>query len=550
MIAIEHLCYTYPDAAEPVLCHVSLTVEPGELALVTGASGAGKSTLLRTLNGLVPHFSGGTCTGHVWVAGHDALAEGPYVLSRHVGFVFQDPEAQFVVDRVEDEVAFALEQRAVPPDQMRRRVDEALERLDLLPLRARPLETLSGGERQRAAIAAALALEPEVLVLDEPTSQLDPQAAHDLLDTLVRLNEDLGLTVVLAEHRLERVLEYADRLIHLPGPGRPVLSGPPRQVLGQMAIAPPVVRLAKALGWRPLPLSVGEARRLAEGSPPPGMGADGDTAAGPPTTEDGSADPLLAVRGLTYAYGSEPVLRGVDLTIRPGELVALMGRNGSGKTTLLRALVGLLRPAAGEVLIEGRSIRGRSTADICRRVGYLPQQPDDLLFAETVCQEVEATLRYRRLLASPPIAPEELLGRLGLAGQAETYPRDLSVGQRQRVALAAVTVTRPPILLLDEPTRGMDYRAKEDLGSLLCGWRSEGAGILLVTHDVELVAQVADRVLILDRRRIVADGPPAEVLAGEEVFSPQVAQVFPGRGWLTVEDALAALRSPAPSAAR
>jgi len=287
-------------------------------------------------------------------------------------------------------------------------------------------------------------------------------------------------------------------------------------------------------------LSVGEARRLAEEHAPAERAGCGHSPASPA----GPAEPLLAVSGLTYDYGRQRVLDGVDLTVAPGELVALMGRNGSGKTTLLRTLVGLLRPASGEVQIEGRPIRGQSTAEICRRVGYLPQQPDDLLFAETVCQEVEATLGYHRLLASPPIAPDDLLGRLGLSGQAEAYPRDLSVGQRQRVALAAVTVTRPPLLLLDEPTRGMDYRAKEDLQALLCGWRSEGTGILLVTHDVELVAQAADRVLILDAGRIVADGAPAEVLSGEEVFSPQVAQVFPGCGWLTVEDALAALRAP------
>lgn len=550
MIEIRHLWYAYPDAAAPVLRDVSLTVDKGELALVTGVSGAGKSTLLRTLNGLVPHFAGGTCSGEVLVAGRNAVAEGPYVLSRDVGFVFQDPEAQFVVDRVEDEVAFALEQRAVPPPEMHRRVEQALAQLNLLSLRDRPLETLSGGERQRVAIAAALALHPEVLVLDEPTSQLDPDAAQGLLEAIVRLNRDLGLTVVLAEHRLERVLEYADRLIHLQGAGEPVLSGLPQEVLAAGGIGPPVVALGRALGWRPLPLSVAEARRLAarevleepestaENRPDPGGSV---AVAG--SAEPAPADPLLEVRGLSFAYGQEPLLDGVDMRVTPGELVALMGCNGAGKTTLLRSLVGLLQPLAGEVLVEGRSVRGRSTAEICARVGYLPQQPDDLLFADTVRQELEATLRNHRMLAQPPIAPETLLGRLGLGGLAEDYPRDLSVGQRQRVALAAVTVTRPPLLLLDEPTRGMDYAAKEELVDLLRAWQAEGTGILLVTHDVELVAQAADRVLILSAGRISADGSPSRVLTSEDTFSPQVARVFPGQGWLTVDDALNGLRA-------
>ncbi|MCB0149810.1 MAG: ABC transporter ATP-binding protein, partial [Caldilineaceae bacterium] len=219
MIHFEHLSYTYPGAALPALQDISLMLPDGELILLIGASGSGKSTLLRCLNGLVPHFSGGALRGNVRVEGLDPVAATPRILSRHVGFVFQDPEAQFVTDRVEDEIAFALENAAMPPQEMRVRVEETLDLLDLTPLRDRPLKTLSGGERQRVAIAAALALRPSILVLDEPTSQLDPKSAEDVLNSLVRLNHDLGLTVILAEHRLERVLPFVDSVIYLPEDG-------------------------------------------------------------------------------------------------------------------------------------------------------------------------------------------------------------------------------------------------------------------------------------------------------------------------------------------
>ena len=543
MIHFDHLTYTYPDSPHPALTDVTLHVAEGEFVLVAGPSGAGKSTLLRCLNGLVPHFTGGTLSGSVTVAGHDPVAEGPQVLSRVVGFVFQDPEAQFVVDRVEDEIAFALENGAIPPTEMRVRVEQVLDLLDLTPLRDRPLETLSGGEKQRVAIAAALALRPRILVLDEPTSQLDPQSAEEVLDALVRLNRDLGLTVVLAEHRLERVLPHATRLIYLPGPDEPTLTGPPRRTLRRIDLTPPLVTLGKVLGWEPLPLTVEEGRMFAERM----VSGSRFQVAGPnPKLETLKPETVLSVEGLSFAYDATPALRGVNLKIASGELVALMGRNGSGKTTLLKCIVGLLRPQQGEIALAGESLIGRETADICRSVSYLPQEPDDLLFADTVAEELAVTLRNHGLSDSPPIAPADLLARLGLSDLAASYPRDLSVGQRQRVALGAVTVTRPRLLLLDEPTRGMDYPAKRELVRLLREWQAEGTGVLLVTHDVELVAQAADRVVVLSQGEVVADAPPAEVLTASPLFAPQVARLFPGTGWLTVEDALTGLRVSLP----
>jgi len=252
MIRIDGLGFHYPDQVLPALDNVNLALPESAFALVTGHSGSGKSTLLRCINGLVPHFSGGRIRGRVRVNGLDPVAATPRVMSRHVGFVFQDPETQFVLDRVEDEIAFALENAAVPRPEMRLRVEEVLDLLDLSPLRERRLGTLSGGERQRVAIASALAFRPQIMVLDEPTSQLDPKSAEDVLSALVRLNQDLGLTILLAEHRLERVLPFVDQIVHLVRGVPGALSGSPREVLKQIELAPPVVRLAKGLGWHPL----------------------------------------------------------------------------------------------------------------------------------------------------------------------------------------------------------------------------------------------------------------------------------------------------------
>ncbi|MGD2143454.1 MAG: ATP-binding cassette domain-containing protein [Anaerolineae bacterium] len=540
MIHLDRLTYVYPGSSEPALRDVTLDIQKGEFVLVVGASGAGKSTLLRCLNGLVPHFTGGTVSGSVSVAKHQPVEEGPQRLSHVVGFVFQDPEAQFVLDRVEDEIAFALENAALPRTEMRLRVEEALQLLGLTSLRDRPLETLSGGEKQKVAIAAALALRPRIMALDEPTSQLDPKSAEDVLQALVRLNHDLGLTIVLVEHRLERILPYVDRVIYLSDPDHAVWSGPPRQVLPEMDLVPPLVALAKALDWQPLPLTVKEGHAFAAKSPNP------EPRCRTPQAEPAVRAPDFAVRNVHFAYDSKPVLHGVNLEIAPGELVALMGRNGSGKTTLLKCIVGLLQPQQGDVELTGKSLIEKETAVICQDVGYLPQEPSDLLFADTVNEELRVTLRNHRLLNDPPVAPTDLLVRLALEDVRECYPRDLSAGQRQRVALGAVTVTRPRLLLLDEPTRGLDYQAKRKLVQLLREWQAEGTSILLITHDVELVAQAADRVALLSQGKIIADGAP-DVLATSPLFAPQVARLFPGTGWLTVEHALEGL-SPAPTA--
>lgn len=528
MISFNRFSYTYPGRTEPALYDISLSIQPGEFVLVAGASGSGKSTWLRTINGLVPHFTGGRVSGHLLVNGLDAIMAGPQQLSRQVGFVWQNPEAQAVLDRVEAEIAFGLENAGLPPMVMRQRVAEVLAWLELLPLRNRLISTLSGGERQRVAIASALALRPSILVLDEPTSQLDPTSACEVLDALSRLHQQLGLTIILAEHRLERVLGTVDKMILLEG-GRITCHGLPDEVISQQRSVPPVVTLGRQLGWHPVPLTVAEARKYVANSPviPPSDFL-------PQVTRP---QPILTVHNLGYAYDDKPALQNVSLQVGEGEIVAVMGANGSGKTTLLKNIVGLLRPHSGDIHLDTQSILGQSVAETCRHLAYLPQNPDDLLFAESVTAEMILTLNNQK----QPINGEQierLLMQLGLAPVAQQYPRDLSVGQRQRVALGAVMVARPRLLLLDEPTRGLDFQAKQNLIHLWGSWLAEGMGILLITHDVELVAQMAHYVMIMHQGTMLAEGHPAALLPHHPPFRPQIAQLFPGQSWLTVQDAL------------
>ncbi len=528
MITFNHVTYHYPQAARPVLADLSLRIADGEFVLVVGASGAGKSTLLRCLNGLVPHFYGGEIVGSVTVQGHDAIAGGPRLMSAVVGLVFQDPEAQFVVDTVEEELVFAMENHNLPQATMRKRVEEVLDQLNIAHLRRRRISTLSGGEKQRVAIAAVLTLEPQVLVLDEPTSQLDPQAAEEVLTALQKLNADLGLTVILSEHRLERVVQYADRIIYLPGEGRVPIDGAPDEVLRQIELTPPLVTLAKALDWRPLPLTLRDARRAAadlrlrHSAPPEARSMAG-------------APPAVAVRDLWYAYDGRPALRGVDLEVRQGEFVALMGRNGSGKTTLLKQMVGLLRPDRGRVQVQEMDTRQAALEELIGVVGYVPQNPDALLFENTVADELAFTRRSHGLSEGDSAG---WLGPLGLAGQAGRYPRDMSVGERQRVALAAILAAEPQIILLDEPTRGVDYAQKQALIDYLHGERARGRTVILSTHDVELAAAAADRVVILSEGEVVVDGGTREVMSHSMVFSSQINKLLRDARYLTVDDVM------------
>ena len=539
MIELSHVTYTYPDQSMPALADFSAAIRPGEFVLVVGPSGSGKSTFLRCLNGLVPHFYGGRWAGRADILGRDPVALAPRGMADLVGFVFQDPEAQFVVDTVEDELAFAMENFALPPATMRKRVEEVLDQMTIAHLRDRRIGTLSGGEKQRVAIAAVLALQPEILVLDEPTSQLDPQAAEEVLVALRHLNEDLGLTVVLSEHRLERVVQYADRVIYMPALGQPPILDEPRAVMAALPLVPPLIELGRKLGWLPLPLTIKEGRVFARGLGEK-ISKSANQQIGKSASQQIAKAPVISAKGIQYAYDGHAALRGVSFEAAAGEFVALMGRNGSGKSTLLKQVVGLLKPDQGQVVVSGLDTRRAALDDVIRTVGYVPQHPGALLFQETLADELAFTRRSHRMSPDPE-GDRALLARLGLEGLGDRNPRDLSGGEQQRAALAAILVADPTIILLDEPTRGLDYEQKHRLAGLLREMKRERRTIIMATHDVELAAACADRVVLMAEGQIVVDGPARNVMSDSLVFSSQINKLFRDPRFLVVEDVLAAL---------
>jgi len=539
MIRFDHVTFTYPDADVPTLIDVDFVVPEGELCLVVGETGSGKSTLLRSVNGLVPRFSGGLLSGVVTVGGRSTAHVPPRELADVVGMVGQDPAAGFVTDIVEDELAHVMENLGVAPDVMRRRVEDVLDLLGLHDLRSRPLSTLSGGQQQRVAIGAVLTAGPRVLVLDEPTSALDPAAAEEVLAAITRLVHDLGITVLVAEHRLERVVQYADSVVFVPGDGSPVVIGDPSRVLAGSTVVPPIVELGRLAGWSPLPLSVRDARRasselrerLAPLRPP-----------SPPAIAAGEV--VAEVEDLHAAYGPLTALTGVDLQVRAGEVVALMGRNGAGKSTLLTHLVGLRAPQRGTVRVGGSEPHRQSAREVIRSVGLVPQDSGVLLYHDTVAAECVAADRDGDLA---PGTTRAVLDRLVPGIDQRSHPRDLSEGQRLALALAIVLGAEPALVLLDEPTRGLDYAAKQRLISMLQTLAAEGRAVVLATHDVEVVASVAHRAVVLADGEVVADGAARDVVVHSPVFAPQIAKVLAPETWMNVDEvrtALLALEDP------
>ncbi|MDQ1477304.1 MAG: energy-coupling factor transport system ATP-binding protein [Actinomycetota bacterium] len=534
MIEFDRVTITYSDAPAPVLRDVNLHIDEGELCLVVGRTGAGKSTLLGAVNGLVPHFTGGTLEGRVTVDGRDTASFPPRELADVVGVVGQDPLAGFVTDTVEEELAYGMEQLAVPPSVMRKRVEETLDLLGLADLRYRALHELSGGQQQRVAIGAVLTPHPRVLVLDEPTSALDPTAAEEVLAAITRLVHDLGVTVLLAEHRLERVVQYADRVIHLAGDGR-VTDGAPASMFATTTVAPPVVELGRLAGWSPLPLSVRDARRVA-------APLRDSIAREQPVVARARASvpsPLLRARNVFVRYGDVVAVRGIDLDLGADEVTALMGRNGSGKSSLLWAMQGSGKRQSGLVQVDGKDPKSLSARAARTLVGLVPQTPADLLYLETIAAELEQADAESHGARSVPA--RELLDRLAPGIRDDVHPRDLSEGQRLALVLAVQLRAAPPVVLLDEPTRGLDYNAKRSLIRIVHELAGEGRAVVISTHDVEFVAAAADRVVVLADGDIVADGPTADVVVASPAFAPQVSKILAPLAFLTVEQVGVAL---------
>ncbi|MCG2796482.1 MAG: energy-coupling factor transporter ATPase [Actinomycetia bacterium] len=611
LVEVEELTYSYPGRDRPALEGVDLRLSPGEFVLLLGSSGSGKSTLCRSLNGLVPHFYGGKISGKVTVAGKDTLQARVKDLSRHVGMVFQDPENQLVTESPVSEVAFGLENMGLDPATMRKRVEEVLATLRLSSLKGKKISELSGGQKQKVALASVLVMHPEVLVLDEPTSQLDPISADDFLSTLKSLNDELGLSVLLVEHRVERCFHFADRVIVLEK-GRVAFSGTPAEMSAwaagkSWAPLPPITRLFLDRDGADAPITVKQGRERVralagdacfeggrrgrpEATPFEG-GLSGrpcvDEAAperrgsrnrpfegglsGRPCVDEaaperrgsrnrpfeggrrgrpngrGGETPLVEVRNVSYVYGDgTEALKGIDLTVAPGEFIAVIGENGSGKSTLVKHFNGLLKPGRGKVLLDGKSTKGQEVARLARTCGMLGQNPNNQLVADTTGEEIEATLEALEI-------PEESRARLTdgvlqlleLEPFLDDDPRDLSCGERERVALASVLVYEPRLLVLDEPTRGVDQETKNRLAGYLAEYHFRGNAVVLVTHDLEFAASCCERVILMGDGRILADGDKHRVLSESLFFTTQFNKTFreAAPGVVTGEEAARALEA-------
>ena len=540
-LTVERLSYAYPHASSSALADISLEVAPGEFALLAGRSASGKSTLLKAACGLVPHFHGGEIEGEVRVADLDAIAAGPGELAAAVGYVAQDPETQVVSTTVAAEIELPLEMRGDEPADRARAVEEVALALAIPHLLDRTVDTLSGGELQRVALAAALVTRPRLILLDEPTSQLDPVAGDELIWLLRRLNEEWGVAVLLAEHRLERCLAAADRVVAMDG-GRISFDGAASAFLtwardADPALETPAARLFSLVGIDPLPTGVREARQTLRGmgiAHPPNRAS---RRVSDPHPSDPAREFVFRSKGLWVELdrGEEmrDVLKGIDLTINRGERVALMGRNGAGKSTLLRTAAGMHEPVAGKVDVDS--------------IALLTQNPGDYLVRERVGDEL------------PGEEGAVALRVVGLEAKADADPRDLSGGERQRLALAIALAGRmegetlPGVVALDEPTRGMDRARKADLVALISrlaevsslsptgGNNSTGAAVVVATHDVEFAAEFAERVVLLGDGVVIADGTSADVLSGGWYFATEVARVLDLPGVVTPENGAAAL---------
>ena len=545
-ISVKNVTYTYPEQDTPALKDVSLEVEKGEYLVVMGHNGAGKTTLCVLLNGVIPNVLGGKMRGQTEVMGLDTRRHHVYEMAQYVGMVLQDPEAQLFTSNVRSEAAFAAENLGVPREEMTERIEWALEVVRLQEFVKRPPSQLSGGQKQRLVIAAGLVMRPLVLVLDEPTSQLDPIGAQEVFSVLRDLNQDLGITIVISTHKSEHAARYADRIVVL-DQGQIIAQGTPTDVFSQVELldrlyvqVPAVTRvewemketlrkdrfsvlledtranLSKLLDERSV-----ITQNIAASKPPPPT---------PPVLNE----PHVVLKAISFQYpgADEKALDDVSISVGKGEFMGIVGQNGAGKTTLVKHIIGLLKPTAGQVIVGGKDIADEPIEDMARTVGLALQNPDAQLFAMSVAEEVafgctnlglpqeEVKQRVDRALAAT-----------GLEEFREVYPFNLSFGDRRKLSVAAVVSMEPLVLIFDEPTTGQDFKGRRELADIAKRLNEMGRTVLMVTHDMDLIAEYTHRLIVMGNGRVLLDGPTAEVfqqvetLAETFITPPQVTRL-------------------------
>jgi energy-coupling factor transport system ATP-binding protein len=523
-LKIKDLNYFYPEQQERALKNINLEIEEGDFVLFVGGSGSGKSTLVKAIAGLVPEFYGGKVSGEITINKKNINEFNRRDLVQKVGIVFQDPETQLVMTKVEDEIAFGLENIALNENLIRRRIFEVSGALALNPFLCKNVPYLSGGLKQKVALASILAMQPDILILDEPTSQLDPVAGEEILTIIRRLNEENGITVILIEQRLERCFHLADRFVFIEK-GEIKLNTKNVNMVNNWVkseyspFVPPIVRLFSELGCSKIPLTVKEGRKYLKNINS-NIGSNSVE-----INEEERLTPVIEVNNLWYVYeNGEEALRNINIKIFQGEFLVVMGDNSAGKTTFIKNINGLLNPSRGSVKLWGKDGVNFKKEDIFKKIAYLSQNPNDYLFKETVEEELIFTQNNFNCLNEE--VRRKLLLKLGLEEKTLENPRDLSSGERQRVALASILVSNPEIIILDEPTRGLDYDLKIVLGDLLLDLQKEGITIVMITHDVEFAAEYGERIALMSRGEIIAQGRKEEILSGSNFYSPQISKLF------------------------
>jgi len=547
-VEVRGLWYTYPNASSPALKDVNLTIDEGEFILLTGPSGCGKTTFCRCLNGLIPHFYNGELNGEVKVAGLSTKDHPTMELAKHVGLIFQNPDNQIFALTVEKDVAFGLENLGVPKERMVEEIEWAMRMTGILNLRERATHELSGGQKQRLTISSILAMRPRVIVMDEPTSFLDPVGAEKIFEVLDALNRDHGITIILIEHRMDLAVKHVNRVIIF-NEGEVLDDGSPEQIfskedtrlvgVGIPRIADLAKRLSKrGLKFNKLPLTPEEfyddiVTQLPRG---PEKTQTQETVTHKPSEFilDHHENPILEVKDVHYAYPSGvQALKGVSLNINRGEFVAIMGENGAGKTTLVKHFNGLLKPQKGQVFLDGVDVSAATVASLARKLGLVFQNPDDQLFAEDVEEEISFALKnfgFEKPVIEKRV--EWALNLLDIGRYRKSSPFILSGGERKRVALASVLAWDPDVVVLDEPTIGQDYAQKERLRHFLMQLRTQGKTTIIVTHDVEFVAESRPRIVLMADGRIVADGKAEEIMTDWDslkrasVSPPEITKLF------------------------
>ena len=532
-IEIRDVSFTYPSRSEPSLKRVNAEVKCGEFILLTGPTGCGKSTLLRTLNGLIPHASGGVLSGKVTIDETYLADQSLAVICQHVGLLFQNPNDQFFCTVVEDELAFGLENLGIPPFQIDARIDAALTQVKLSSeFRGRAISTLSGGEKQRVSLACLCAMQPRVLLLDEPTSHLDPTSTRDILEILKQLNRQNGITMVIAAHRVSEIAPLCDR-VWLMSHAEVALDSPVNRAFSDLSPyrnlgveVPELAEMSEQMGLPERPLTVDQAAQLFLHSEKyPNLSAptpDFSNFVSHEQPHQDSRNLLASVENLTFQYPhtETPALTEVSFEIGEGEVTAIMGANGSGKTTLLLAILGLLRPTDGQILIADIGRERPKLRKLAGKIGIVFQDPDLLLQAETVSDEVAFGPKNLKLSRSEiQDRTKEVMSAFDLANLGNEAPYSLSRGQRQRTATAAAYSLLPDILLLDEPTAGQDFSHLRQLMSVLCDTvERQNKTLIFCTHDVQLTLQYAKRVLLLRQGELIFDGGPSEAFANSNLL--------------------------------